>query len=416
MKEEKMMILSMLEEGKITSEEAIKLMEALEEKEAFDIDEKGNSNFTEHKNGEKTIFKDKFNSLEDIGSDIGNALSNMFDGLKDINPSNVLDGLKDIGTSFGFKYNYDTTTTDLEMNLDDIENPSLDLRGINGDINVRPTDKNVLSINVTCQYKKGLLVANEPYFDFTNIDGKITFTPKYNSNISIKLDISLPEKTYNEIKLNTTNGKIYTSELNAKSARCTTSNSSIEFAGGNINLIDLTTKNGKIEIRDITSKTIKPYTTNSSIQLTNIKSESIDAKTVNGKIMLSNIKALDVLCKTSNSTIDVKSIDAPSLNLMTSNGKILLAQINTSSAKSINLTTSNSTIISEIHSVDKEVLFDLETSMGSINLDIPNLVYTTNKQVNLGLKKIVAHSVDYDVNKDHINFVASTSNGSIKIN
>ena len=35
MKDEKLMILSMLEEGKITSEEAIKLLDALDETESF---------------------------------------------------------------------------------------------------------------------------------------------------------------------------------------------------------------------------------------------------------------------------------------------------------------------------------------------------------------------------------------------
>lgn len=400
MKEEKVMILTMLEEGKITSEEAIKLLEALED-ETFQ--EEGKSSEFKKEKEDKYNFKDKFNSLEDIGSDIGNALSNMFDGLKDFSSSFV-------------KYNYDTITTELELDLGGLENPSLNLRTINGDINLKPTSKDVLSINVTCQYKKGLLVANEPYFDFTNIDGNISFNPKYNSNISIKLDVSLPEKSYDEIRLNTTNGKIYINRLNAKSAQCLTSNSSIEFDGGNIDLIDLTTKNGRIEVKDINSKNIKTYTTNSSIQLTNIQSENIVSKTGNGKIIFSNINALDVVCKTSNSPIDIKSINSPSISLTTSNGKILLSQLNTYNAKNINLITSNGSIISDIYGVDKGAMFDLETSMGSIDLNLSDLVYTTNKQINLGLKKIVAHSVDYDASKDHLNFVASTSNGSIKIN
>ncbi len=404
MKEEKMMILTMLEEGKITSEEAIKLMEALEEKEIFEDENKEQSNRKSKKTEEESRFKDKFNTLEDIGSDIGNALSNMFDGIKDF------------GTSFGLKYNYDIINTNLEIDLKDTTSPSLDLRGINGDMILRPTNKDILSIFVTCQYKKGLLIANEPYFDFNNIDDKITFNPKYNSNISIKLEVSLPEKKYNEIKLNTSNGKIYASELNSNSMNCITSNSSIDILGGNIELLDLTTKNGKIEIKDMVSSSIKSYTTNSGIYLTNINSSTIDAKTGNSKIILNNIKSDNVICKTSNSTIDAKSIDAPYITLTTSNGKIILSQINTYNAREITLITSNSSIISDISEVNKEVLFDLETSMGNINLDLPNLVYTTNKQVNLGLKKIVAQSTNYDINNDHLNFVASTSNGSIKIN
>ncbi len=362
MKEEKIMILTMLEEGKITSEEAIKLLEALED-ETFHKEEKS-SNF-KNKKEEKYNFKETLNSLEDIGSDIGNVLSSMFDGLMDI------------GSSLPFKYNYETTTTTLDMSLADIENPSLDLRAINGEINLRPSKDENLSINVICQYKKGLLIGNEPYFNFNKVNDKIIFSPNYNRDISIKLDVFVPERSYNEIKLNTSNGKI--------------------------------------EINNANSNIIKAYTTNSNIILENIKSKDIDAKTGNSKIILNNITSDNIVCKTSNSTIDVKLINAAHIFLLTSNGKILLNQINTSTAKDINLTTSNNSIIAEINGVDKVSLFDLETSMGNIDLDIKDLIYTVNKQINLGLKKIVAHNENYDSSKDHLNFVASTSNGSINI-
>lgn len=401
MKEEKMMILAMLEEGKITAEEAIKLIEALEENEEYFEEDKTDKK-SDYKMEDKFNFKDTLNNLEDFGSDVSTVLSNMFDGLKDFSSS--------VG-----QYNYNTTTSNLEMDLSEIESPILDLKAINGDINVRQSDKDNMTIKVICQYKKGLLVANEPYFDFTNVDGKIIFAPKYNSNISIKLDVTIPEKFYKEIKLNTSNGKIYIHSLNAKALNCSTSNSSIIILRGDIESIDLTTKNGKIEIMDVSSNIIKAYTTNSNINLTNVKSETIDAKTGNSKIILDDIKAMDLICKTSNSPIDARAIDSPNIYFSTSNGRIELSEINTKTAKDIHLLTSNNSISSEIDGLEKEMIFDLETSMGNIELDIPNLVYTTNKQVNLGLKKIIANSIDYDANEDHLKLVASTSNGSIKI-
>ena len=400
MKEEKTMILKMLEEGKITSDEAIKLLEALEEKEDFQHKKSKSSRSDQYKDEEKNIFDD----LEDLGSDIGNTLFDIFDGLKDFS------------TSLGFKNNYDTTTTELEMDLNSMENPSLDLRAINGDINLISTDEDALLIKVICQYKKGLLIANEPYFDFTNVDGKIIFNPKYNSNISITLEISIPEKFYNQVKLNTTNGKIYIKGLNSRSVKCETSNSHIEVEGGNIDLIDLTSKNGKIMIKDINSKDIQTYTTNASIEIRSTNSESIDAKTGNGNIVLNNIKGVDINCKTSSSPIELSEIESELISLISSSGKILLSDINTNNTKNINLTTSNGSIICEMFNLNKEATFDLETSMGNINLNLPDLIYTTNKQVNLGLKKIIAHSIDYDLNRDHLKFVASTSNGSININ
>lgn len=404
MKEERMMILSMLEEGKITSEEAIELMDALED--GFVVEEVEKTQDKKERNyGEKKErnFRSKFNTLEDIGSDIGNALSNMFEGLKDIS------------TSFGFKYNYETITTDLDMDISDITNPSLDLRAINDSITIRPTNKDKLFIKVVCQYKNGLLSNNEPYFDFVKNNNCIVFNPKYNSNISIKLDVSLPETHYDKVILNSTNGKIDIKELSSNSLQCLTSNSSIDIVDSNVMKIDLTTKNGRIEIKDTNSDDIKAYTTNSSIFLMNVNSKDIDIKTANGKVNINDINGKKIICKTSNASIEVKDLSFNTIKLTTSNGKIMCSDMDLNKAQEIKLMTSNSSITSEVNGIQNDVYFDLETSMGSINLDLPDLIYTTNKQVDLGLKKIVAHSLNYDINNDHLKFIASTSNGSIKI-
>lgn len=403
MKEEKMMILSMLEEGKITSEEAVRLMEALEE-----IDIPINDNESRKEN-QKNDFKEektssnKFNTLEDISSDISNALSNM------------LNGLKDIGNSFGFRHNYESISNDLDMNISHIENPSLDLRAVNGSIQLRPTKSDKLSIKVLCQHKKGLLSANEPYFDFYMDGNKVIFNPKYNSGISIKLDVLLPEKNYDSILLNSTNGKIDVDKLNIDTLKCITSNSAINILYVDSKDIILSTKNGRIESQYTNSDRITANTTNSNILLMYINSNDMDIKTANGKIDINNIDGENILCKTSNGSIGGKEISCATVHLTTSNGKIACDDIDMNKAQDIKLITSNGSISSKIHGVHKEVSFDLETSMGGITLEIPNLIYKTNKQVNLGLKKIVAHTINFNDSDGNLKFIASTSNGSIQI-
>lgn len=412
MKEEKMMILSMLEEGKITSEEAIKLMEALEDmempKKSIELDEEKAN--TSSKKSSKQLFEtlgdignDIGNALEDIGNDLGNTFSKMFDGLKDA------------GTSFNFKGNYETIVTDLDMDLSNIENPSLDLRAVNGNIRIRPKDGDKVIIKSTCQYKNGLLAPNEPYFDFYMDKNKLIFIPKYNSNISIKLDVSLPEKHYNEITLNSSNGKIDIEELNSDILKCITTNSSIDVVEVNCQEIDLITKNSKIQCSGTNSNLLKATTANSNILLMDVTAKEVEAKTSNAKITANDIDAEKIIFKTSNSPIEVNDITCDTINLTTSNSRVILDDIDLDRVKEIRIATSNGSIHSEIDEVSKDIYFDLETSMGSISLDIPNLVYKLNKQANLGFRKIVAHSMGFDENKDHIKFTASTSNGSIKI-
>jgi DUF4097 and DUF4098 domain-containing protein YvlB len=402
LKEEKMMILSMLEEGKITSQEAIKLMEALEDiefpKETQNIKEE-----KDEKHKEREVFKPIFNSLEDIGSDIGSALSNMFEGLKGI------------GNSFNFIGNYETVVTDLDMDLSGIENPSLDFKAINGSIKLRPADDNKLIIKSTCKYKNGLLNLNEPYFDFYADENKIIFNPKYNSNISISLDVFVPKQDYDEIILHSSNGKIDIEELNTNILKCVTNNSSIDILDVNSKEMDLSTKNSRIECRDTRSIFLKATTSNSNIYLIDVIATEIDAKTANAKIVVNDIDAFNVVLKTSNSPIEVEDITCDIINLTTSNSKIDLDNIDIDRVKEVELHTSNGSINLEINKTNRDIYFDLETSIGNISLEIPDLVYKINKQANLGFRKIVAHSANFDESQDSAKFIASTSNGSIKI-
>lgn len=363
MKEEKKMILKMLEEGKISSEEAIKLLDALDDGSSQDED-KWDKSKKEKQDSYK--LKETFETLEEIGSDIGNALSDVFDGIVDF------------GSSFTMKSNYESITNKLEMDLSEIESPTLDLKAVNGHINLRPIEGETLYIKVSTEYKKGLLSENETYFDFDREDEKIIFSPSYNNNISIKLDVSLPERHYKEILLNTSNGKI--------------------------------------EILDAKSDVIRSYTKNASISLKGIDSEDIDLKTSNSSILLDDIRTEELSCMTSNSPVEASLIDARDISLASSNGRISLAEVNIYRAENIRLKTSNSSIVADLHDINKEAVFDLETSMGNIELNLESLIYMTNKHVNLGPKKIVAHTLGYKEDKDHLNFKAHTSNAAIKIN
>ena len=392
----------MLEEGKITSEEAVRLIEALEDvKTSKDENKKENKG---HESQRDEFFGIKFNSLEDIGTDISNAFSNMFTGLKDL------------GESFGFKPNYEVTLyDDLNMDISHLENPNLDLKSVNGSIQLRPSNSEDISIKVHCQHKKGLLKENEAYFDFYLKDNTVVFKPKFTSGISIKLDVFLPEKEYGHILLNSTNGKIDVDKLKMDLLECTTSNSPINILYIDSKEIILSTKNGKIESQYTNSEKFKAYTTNAAISLTYINSDDLDIKTANGRVDGNQIAGNNLSCKTSNGSINLKEISFNKVKLTTSNGRITCDEIDTKRAELVDLTTSNGSINSKIKSFYKEISFDLETSMGSIKLETPGVIFTKDEQSGLGLKKIIAHTADFNSEGDNLEFNATTSNGSIHI-
>jgi len=397
------MILSMLQEGKITSEEAVKLIEALEDLENPNTKSESESTYAkfnkEHNRTSKVLNK----TLDEIGSDISSAFSNIFSGLKDL------------GSSININSNSTTHSVDLEKDLSEVECPILDFRAINGSINLRQSSSQTIRMKVNIQYKNEIVDPNNELYKFYIDGNRVIFTPIYNNDISIKLDVAIPNRKYDKIILNSTNGKIFVQDLNTNLLNIDTTNGSIVIEDIASNDINLSTKNGKIDCVDIKSNIIKLATTNSSIDISDIQSTNIEAITANSKINVSNINSNTIICRTSNNTVDARDISAESIILTTSNGKIVISDIDFAKAKDVRLLTSNGSINSEIHDLSKEAYIDLETSMGNINLEIPNLVYTTNKQINLGIKKIIAHSINYDENQEHLNFIASTSNGSIKI-
>lgn len=397
MNEEKIMILQMLQDGKITSEEAIKLLEALDEPD-FEIPEYEAADDSGH----KTRLTNK--TLEEIGSDIGNAFSNLFTGLKDI------------GSSIGINNLTETIEMDLEENIQNLTDPIIDLKSVNGYIKLRKHELDTIKINIHCQYKEGTLTPHQEFYKFHIENNNIVFHPIYNNDIAINLDVSIPYQVYDEITLETTNGSIIVNGLDINKLRCETKNNSITLSDIKSEKINLSTMNGRIEGTFLNSTDIEAITTNSGVFLDHVVTKNFNAHTANGKIKLNDMNSDKIIAKTSNSTIDTDRLSARYIDLKTSNGKIIYDFFDMEKTKEIILSTSNGTIISTLSEMSKHIYFDLETSMGSIHLEHPNLIYKINRQANFGLKKVVAHTSEYDNNEDFIKFSAYTSNGSIKIN
>lgn len=412
MKEERMMILTMLEEGKISSEEALKLLDAIDDI-PDEISEK--LIITEEEIGEKKVniektmdkvektLKEKGKKVSGFGVDIGNKISGLFDSMKDK------------GSTISFWGNYDTVTTTLEKDISHIEKPILDLKSVNGGISLKPWDKDSLLIKVNCNFKKGVLDENDTFYDFYEEDNKIVFKPIFTSNVGIKLDVFVPYKKYDNITLNTSNAKIEIENITLDSLICDTTNSNINITNIDGKDIKLSTKNGKIFMEKINSSIVLANSTNSNILLNEVSGEKVFVTTKNGKIYMNELVASDIDGVTSNGSIEIQFIQGVNIRLNTSNGKIICKDILPEKIENLNLVTSNASIYTHFGEVKGQLYFDLETSLGTINLEIPNLVYKINQQNKLGTRKIIAHNINYSEEDNSFKLLASTSNASIKI-
>lgn len=412
MRDEKLMILTMLEEGKITSQEAIKLLEALEETDYFmdygtNEDEEKSINLEQAKENliealEKNI-EDRKEKIENIGIDIGNKLANAFNNLLGT------------GNLFNLSGNYKVINTQLEKDISHLDEASLVVKSINGKIDVKSWGEDKLLIKITYRYKNNSFTQDNSFYELYEEDNRIIFKPLYTNNVMMDLSLYLPQKHYKEISLTTSNGRIQLEDLKLNLLTCNTSNASISLEDIVGESVDISTKNGKINLKDISSPILKAVSTNASIKLEDIESRDLMVATKNGRITLSHIAGEGITVKSSNGSIEADNLKGKVINLDTSNGKIICRDLDDEKIRELNLSTSNSTIDVEMNHLSKMGYYQLETSFGNINLDIPGLVYKENKQIDLGMKKIIAHSINFNEDEEHFILNASTSNGSIKI-
>ena len=452
MNEERLMILTMLQEGKISSEEAARLIEALDEadmkeggmedyskKTSFADDQTlgGNSHNLNQNTYKNPDWEDKLEStideiekkaekfgegMEDWGNNFGEKMSKIGADLAEGATSfadkllDKLDNFVDKDVFVSFFGNYETIVENLEKNIASITKPNIQFEGINGKIIVNSREQDHISVKATCQVKKNTYEKNGEIYEIVESRDKLIFKPKYTNNMGVKLEVNIPSKEYKSITLLTTNGKIEANDIKSDNIYCNTTNSSILLSDLVTEGVAASTTNGRISISDCLSRFLEFKTTNSSVILEDVKCYTVKGSSKNGKISLEDISAKDINIATTNGPIVINDCSATIINGRTSNSKITVSDIEINSLNTIELRTSNGAIDLSLGESTKAVHIDAETSMGHINLNIPNIIYDVNDQAHLGRKKVIAHSPNFQGKNEAINIITSTSNGLIKIN
>lgn len=391
--EERMLILKMLQEGKISVEEAHKLLEAVDKNNAsFEADgkkvekkfeekmqelqqkankvaEKLGSTFNSSaekfsSNSEK--FGDDFGKrMESFGNDIADSAVKFTDRLV-----NYLGNFIDVGyDKYQFKKNYVYQLTD---------NAQISIDTCNFAVIVSPTSKSDLVLNLYINTSIQNLAIDE-YFKVTQTENALSFKTQFPSRTWGKIEIMIPKHLSN-LNIVTTNGKCELDDISADTIEFNTSNGRICLLNCQSKTIEAVTSNGKI----IATGTIADFanfsTSNGKIEIENCKFDKLDAKTSNGSIVL------DGIYKISNAE--------GNYNLRTSNGKIVIALNNSETCG---------------------CMIDATTSLGSISVDLPQLNYFIDKRSFSMQSTAQIKSSNFDSVADKILINAHTSNSSIVV-
>ncbi|MFS0783632.1 DUF4097 family beta strand repeat-containing protein [Bacillus sp. 1P06AnD] len=297
MNEEKKRILKLVEEGKITSSEALTLLELLEQEQKQ----------TEHK--EKEIMNDvstfvildeeekedqkaqkKVSSAKDMILDF---VDNVFNKVKDLD----LNFSKSIEISHIF---HQTNTVFNEINIE-VANGNMEfIIWDQPDVKVEVEAKVYRTEDMT-EARKILL--EEISFDIK--DGKLYYIVGQKW-MRVHTKMFLPKETYEKLKVRLFNGSITGEQLDVKQIKAKTANGKIAFTHLEGEEVDLDTANGNIDIQDFSVDTISCETLNGVIKSSGMFGKA-EYETFNGGIFIDHFdeKASYIRAKSTTGSIKI---------------------------------------------------------------------------------------------------------------
>lgn len=394
--EERMLILTMLQEGKITSEEAAKLLEALEggtkqgtaenttkqNRQQADFSEELGK-MKERLKEWKKDFKKEYNEkefdkiIDDLSSKaekVGKNVAATTFGIVD----RVIDYVGSFVDTNSFNIFGSYTAEDRSFEAAATDSMNLDIEAVNGNILVKKhlDDRVIIRSRVRSPINNA-----DSILLFSKMEDGLSLKINKLGNISVSHEVFLPALWFGAVKLETSNGKIYVEDSKSDSLEAITRNSNIELMGVNAETVKVDTKNAKVQVSYVVGRKIDITTSNTVIDVKHVKTQEINAITTNGRVLVENVQSYE------------ESSDV-NMNLRTTNGGI---KVN----------------MNDMESRGYKVRG--RTTNGSINVLIPEMIYHNVNRHGMGGSFVEAESSGFEGYPQKVTVSAETNNGFIEI-
>ncbi len=307
-RDEILTILKMVQDGKITNEDAAKLIDAIEGND--DKNKKSESGAAYSKEKNKNNFEQK---MEEMAEGLENMVTDVVDSTK-----KALENIPDI--NFG---NWFNNVEKREFSYEAYPGMDIDINSKNGAVKVKPgRDKidvvfHIYTKNDADEKMKDIVVEHSKdklLIDTSGVTG------------GAGIEVRIPELKYGEFKLSGKNGSMECSPVEADSVELVTKNGSMRFAGVRSKVLKALTRNGSITCAGTTADRAGLNTTNGSITVRDSECTLLDINTTNGSIRYHSSKSDNLQANTSNASINAENFntlgDKGIMNLKTSNGNV----------------------------------------------------------------------------------------------
>ncbi|MCL2855475.1 MAG: DUF4097 family beta strand repeat-containing protein [Defluviitaleaceae bacterium] len=392
MSEGRIKILEMLQEGKITVDEAMAMLAQFPEEEQAQNQTNNNhdNNNDSRKEREYTASFD----FADVGNTIKGAISNALSALDDI------DIQIEIGGGKKYHMNFESEP------ITDTAIPSLRLLGKNAPVTIHGYEGSTIQINTKYATK-----SRGATLHVQEQNGNYELLYDYNAVRSVAVECYVPRH-------------ILIQQLHGESK-----NSALELYDVQAGHVELLTKNSKISLESVTAPNIVARTKNSNIEARYINTAHLDLETSNSKIEIEEVVAKIARLTTSNAKISTESINIQQLYMKTSNAGIKVEE-------ALNFTNDETT--PEFGSQQRpegillaERVIEAHTSNGTVQIYVPDDVAvklqasTSNGRIDSTLTNLIAHEIsknylhatsqNYDTAQKRARIDIKTSNSSVKI-
>ncbi|HJF32378.1 MAG TPA: DUF4097 family beta strand repeat-containing protein [Sporosarcina psychrophila] len=392
MQNERKRILAMLENGTITTEEALTLLETLGQtahednatgtKQTTEDTQKTEEQYSEHKQTKADPFEktephtehkesghpsmDEF--LEDLRKDFTNVGDRFMQFMQTaVQKVKSFDFESPFGNAVTFTHSIAKPATEIEEIIIDIDNGKLTIH--TGETEDIRADFTVKMYNSESEEK-----AKSDFLDkllFVNDEGKIRISSDLKM-VQVNVELFIPKKDYARISARLLNGSFKMRDAAAETVRVKTANGKIEIAG-------LAFKTGEFE------------TVNGSIGLTGMTGASIEAETLNGRVYIDGA---------------VKDVEAQSLN-----GHVVVTTTDRAAEKIDAKTMSGSV---EIYiPADIALSGEIASNMGRLDLQLDDVDRTVEQEQLLQRTIRFKKNIEGNVSPLHISGEAKT--GSVLV-
>ncbi len=275
MNEEKALVLRMLEEGNITADEAMRLLDALKDEDysAYERDTEDKVNF----------FSFKENIFNKISDDL------------DVDLQNIDHSENDYRFS---RYKY-FESLEYSYHILDTDSFKFHITGLNGPIKIETSESSMVTLNIKAMANFELNQKEVPYFSQEIRDNSFIFKPIDQHNLSLSIELYIPDKDFNRVDIRNSNGALKLKGVTAPNIDIITRNGDIEISRIKSQRIIGETKNGHVDMTDSESNIAALLTRNGNITARDNLINTLKIKSVNGNIQsLSNKSSYEILHNT----------------------------------------------------------------------------------------------------------------------